>query len=152
MRVWRIDRAGRNPLEGAGGLHVGGRWNPKGRRIVYASAHLSLAILEKLVHVNPDRLPDNLVAFEIELSDSDTVVEELGASALPADWRAEPPPRSTQALGESWLADSARGAVLAVPSVVVPREWNYLLNPAHPGAGRWKVVHSEPFRFDPRLV
>ena len=71
MRVWRIDRAGRNPLEGTGGLHAGGRWNARGRPIVYASAHLSLAILEKLVHVNPDRLPDNLVAFEIELPDGD---------------------------------------------------------------------------------
>ena len=152
MRVWRIDRAGRNPLEGTGGLHAGGRWNARGRPIVYASAHLSLAILEKLVHVNPDRLPDNLVAFEIELPDGDELIEALGSASLPADWRAEPPPESTQRLGESWLSDPARAAVLAVPSAVVPRELNYLLNPTHSAAGRWSVVHSEPFRFDPRLV
>jgi RES domain-containing protein len=152
MRVWRIDRMGRNPLEGAGGMHVAGRWNARGRRIVYASAHLSLAILEKLVHVNPDQVPDNLAAIEIDLPDGNNLIDVLPPASLPRDWRDQPPSRSTQQLGEAWLADPARPPVLVVPSAVVPREVNYLLNPAHPGAGAWTVVHVEPFSFDPRLV
>lgn len=43
-------------------------------------------------------------------------------------------------------------AVLEVPSAVVPREVNFLLNPAHPDPGGWSVVASEPFRFDRRLL
>lgn len=41
-------------------------------------------------------------------------------------------------------------AVLRVPSAVIPEEWNVLLNPAHPRAGRAKVVATEAFSFDPR--
>ncbi|HEX6204123.1 MAG TPA: RES domain-containing protein, partial [Thermoanaerobaculia bacterium] len=44
-----------------------------------------------------------------------------------------------------WVA-SSRSAVLAVPSVVVPWETNYLLNPAHPDFAR--VVVERPRRLD----
>ena len=152
MRVWRLDRDDRNPLEGLGGLFSAGRWHPRGVRVVYAASHLSLAMLEKLVHVDPDVLPDRLAAFEIEIPDGDASREVVPIDRLPTDWRAEPPGAATQALGRSWLTDPTRPAILVVPSVVVPREENYLLNPTHPDAGRWSVVSSEPFRFDRRLL
>ncbi|MBI2497892.1 MAG: RES domain-containing protein, partial [Opitutae bacterium] len=41
---------------------------------------------------------------------------------------------------------------LRVPSVVVPGEFNYLLNPAHPDFKRVKIGKPEPFSFDPRLA
>jgi RES domain-containing protein len=152
MRVWRLDRNDRNPLEGLGGLFSAGRWHPRGVRVVYTASHLSLAILEMLVHVDPDLLPDRLAAFEIDIPDGDASREAVPFNRLPTDWRAEPPRAGTQALGRSWLTDPTRPSILVVPSVVVPREVNYLLNPAHPDAGRWSVVASEPFRFDRRLL
>ena len=152
MRVWRLDREGRNPLDGLGGLHSAGRWHPRGMRVVYASGHLSLAVLEKLVHVDPDVMPDRLAAFEIEIPDEKSSREVVRLDRLPADWKAQPPPSSTQELGRAWLSDASRRPVLVVPSVVVPREVNYLLNPAHPDARRWSVVAREPFRFDERLL
>ncbi len=39
-----------DPLGGAGGLIVGGRWHHKGSRIVYCAQTLSLASLEFFVH------------------------------------------------------------------------------------------------------
>ena len=120
--------------------------------MVYTASHLSLAVLEKLVHVDPDLVPDRLVAFEIELPDQDASREAVPIDRLPPDWRAEPPAPSTQYIGRAWLADPTRSAVLVVPSVVVPYEMDYLLNPAHPEAGRWSVVGTAPFRFDPRLL
>lgn len=152
MRVWRLDRQDRNPLEGLGGLFSAGRWHPRGVRVVYTASHLSLAVLERLVHVDPDLIPDRLAAFEIEIPGGDASREIVSADRLPTDWNAEPPGRGTQELGRAWLTDLTRPAVLAVPSVVVPREVNFLLNPAHPDAGRWSVVSSEPFRFDRRLM
>ena len=152
MRVWRLDRAGRNPLDGTGGLHVAGRWNLKGTPIVYTSTHLSLAVLEKLVHVDPDLLPDNLVAIEIEVPEGPGRIEDLDAHLLPTDWRDAPAPRSTQQIGSEWARTAGRAGALTVPSVVVPRERNILLNPAHPAAAGWKVTVQEPFRFDTRLV
>jgi RES domain-containing protein len=38
-----------------------------------------------------------------------------------------------------------------VPSVVIPEERNYLLNPAHPHFSRISWNTPEPFRFDLRL-
>jgi len=120
--------------------------------VVYTAGHLSLAMIEKLVHVDPDLIPERLAAFEIEIPDGASSREVLARDRLPADWRAEPPPTSTQAIGRAWLTDPTRAGVLVVPSVVVPREVNYLLNPAHADAHRWSVVAREPFRFDARLL
>lgn len=120
--------------------------------MVYAASHLSLAVLEKLVHVDPDVIPDRLAAFEIEIPDEEASREVVPVDRLPLDWKAQPPGRGTQDLGRAWLADLTRPAILVVPSAIVPREVNYLLNSAHPDAGRWSVVASEPFRFDPRLL
>jgi RES domain-containing protein len=121
-------------------------------RVVYTAGHLSLAVLEKLVHVDPDLLPERLAAFEIDIPDEPASREVVASDRLPADWRAGPPPASTQAIGRAWLTDPARPGVLVVPSVVVPREVNYLLNPAHAHASRWSIVTREPFRFDARLL
>ncbi|MEO7987138.1 MAG: RES family NAD+ phosphorylase [Gemmatimonadales bacterium] len=151
MRVWRFDRDGRNPLDGLGGLHSAGRWHPRGSRVVYTSGHLSLAVLERLVHLDPDLLPDNLVAFEIEISDEPSSMERVPLAGLPPDWKSQPPASSTQEIGRAWLTDPARPGVLVVPSAIVTSESNYLLNPAHRGSRRWSVVSSEPFRFDARL-
>lgn len=40
----------------------------------------------------------------------------------------------------------------AVPSAVLPREMNYLVNPRHPEASSIQVVGQEGFRLDRRLV
>lgn len=44
-----------------------------------------------------------------------------------------------------------RTAVLCVPSIVVPSEYNYLLNPPHPEFSRIQIAKPEPFAFDPRM-
>lgn len=119
--------------------------------MVYAASHLSLAVLEKLVHVDPDVIPDRLAAFEIEIPDERAFVEVVSPDGLPSDWKAQPPAPGTQNIGRAWLADSTRPGILVVPSAIVPSETNYLLNPSHSDAGRWMVVASEPFRFDARL-
>jgi RES domain-containing protein len=150
--VWRLDREDRNPLDGLGGLYSAGRWHPRGVRVVYAASHLSLAVLERLVHVDPDVIPDRLVAFEIEIPDDEASREIVPLDRLPPDWREGPPASGTQDIGRAWLADLARPGVLVVPSAIVPPETNCLLNPAHPDAGRWSVVAREPFRFDARLL
>jgi RES domain-containing protein len=41
--------------------------------------------------------------------------------------------------------------VLIVPSVLVPSESNWLINPLHPQFGLIHVHPPEPFRYDQRL-
>jgi RES domain-containing protein len=107
-----------------------------------------LAVLEKLVHLDPDLVPVGQVAMEIEVSDA--LVEMLPPRKLPRHWRRLPAPAATQRLGDAWVA-AGTSAVLAVPSVIVPGELNFLINPAHPAAARIRVVARRPFSFDPRL-
>jgi RES domain-containing protein len=42
--------------------------------------------------------------------------------------------------------------VHAVPSVIIPREMNFLINPAHPQFDELTWSEPQPFRFDPRLI
>jgi RES domain-containing protein len=104
--------------------------------------------LENLVHLNPP-VPFRYVALRVEFDD--TLVEILPPNALPADWRNEPPSPSTQVLGDRW-ARAGRSAVLAVPSVIIAGEPNYLLNPAHPDFKTIVISKPEAFAFDPRLL
>jgi RES domain-containing protein len=117
---------------------------------VYASATLSLAALELLVRMDRALAPPDLAAIEIDIPAS-VEVERLPLSKLPAGWDAYPAPPSTQHLGMSWLA-AGRTAVLEVPSTVIPKEHNYVLNPAHAIYRRVRTVETTPFSFDLRLL
>jgi RES domain-containing protein len=70
---------------------------------------------------------------------------------LPPDWRQIPAPSSTQELGAEWC-NSGRSAVLRAPSVIIPSEYNFVLNPAHPDYKQIEIGPAEPFSIDPRLL
>ena len=150
ITAWRIVPAhyADAPFTGEGARRFGGRWNSPGRAVVYTSAHQSLAALEILVHLNP-RIPLRFKAFAVHFEES--WIERLPASALPPDWRNEPPGAATMRCGDRWL-ESGRSAVLAVPSAIIPVEENYLLNPVHPDFSRLQIDAPKDFSFDPRLL
>jgi RES domain-containing protein len=56
-RVFRVCRARYARLDGAGGRHVGGRWNSPGRAVVYMAESIALAVLENLVHMTRQDFP-----------------------------------------------------------------------------------------------
>jgi RES domain-containing protein len=149
-RAWRIVREdhGYTAFDGEGAWRFGGRWNSLGTRTVYTSATLSLAALETLVHLNPP-VAFKYVAIPIEFDEA--LVETFATSDLPADWNEEPPPPSTAEIGDRWVKES-RSAVLELPSVIIPAEPNYLLNPAHSDFKRIRIGKPTPFSFDPRLI
>lgn len=149
--VWRIVR--RKHLDaafsGEGALNFGGRWNNKGTAIVYCSGNLSLAALEMLVHLESVQILNTYLSICVEFDES--LILELSTKNLPTDWREDPIPISTMNVGDAWV-DEAKSAVLKVPSVVVPGESNYLLNPLHSDFDKLKVSKAEVFEFDKRLV
>jgi RES domain-containing protein len=106
--------------------------------VVYAADHPALALLEVRVHLDlpPGLLPADYVMMRLARPDP--------AESLPTV------PEDPRATGDAWLA-AARGAVLRVPSVLVPSAANLLLNPTHPGAAAARIEAVEPFAFDPRL-
>lgn len=54
-------------------------------------------------------------------------------------------------MGTVWIKQKI-SAVLRVPSVVIPRESNYMLNPEHPDFSRIVIEGPLAFQFDLRLV
>jgi RES domain-containing protein len=77
-------------------------------------------------------------------------VDVLDIASLPANWREYPAPEPLTRIGEAWLRQF-RTAILAVPSVVIPHERSYVLNPDHPDVSRLAIGEPEPFSFDPRM-
>jgi RES domain-containing protein len=144
LRLFRLGTAMHPVWDGTGaGIH-GGRWNPAGTPVIYAAGSLALAMLERLVQRR--NLGGALLA-EAEVPE-DVAVDDL-MTAPPPGWRALGSPEAAAA-GGAWLA-GGRTALLRVPSAVVPREANYLVNPAHPDAARVRVGAPEPLEWDPRL-
>jgi RES domain-containing protein len=145
LEVWRIVKArhAATAFTGEGAAKTGGRWNSRGVAVVYASATL----LEILVHLNPP-VPMEFVAIRAVFDVRK--LRKLEAHELPQDWRTGPPGAATQRIGDRWVRESA-SAVLAVPSVLVPEETNYLFNPAHPDFGQVALGRPEPLALDPRL-
>jgi len=148
--AWRIVKAkhAATAFSGEGAAKTGGRWNSRGVPVVYTSSAKSLAALESLVHLNP---PVRFKYVALRIKFERAIVKIVPPRALPPDWRVEPPPPSTKRLGDAW-AREARSAVLAVPSVIVPGEPNYLLNPAHPDFRKIRIGKPERFTFDSRLL
>lgn len=149
MRVWRLCLRQHATPDGEGARLFGGRWNPPGTAVVYASATLSLATLEYLVNLDSDLLPEHLVALSADIP-SDLEIQPVTIADLPANWQEYPGPDTLCAIGVAWAA-IRHTAILSVPSVVIPEERNYLLNPAHPQFAHIRWSEPAPFRFDPRL-
>lgn len=131
-------------LDGEGARLYGGRWNRKGTPLVYAASHVSLAALEALVHSAV--LPRGLVLIAYDVPDV-LAADAWPIASLPADWTDYPAPASTQDLGTRW-AEGGSNVALKVPSVVVPLETNWLLNPRHPAIRKVKPVVIGPLSFD----
>lgn len=150
MRLWWLTREPFQDLDGEGARRFGGRWNGAGVAVVYTSSTLALAVLELLVHVDPEEMPTDLLALRIEGPDS---ASQRGVSpeALPPAWNRILDHPVCRTVGESW-AQEAQSALLRVPSAVVPEEESVLLNPAHPEAAGFVITARRAFALDPRLL
>ncbi len=150
MRVWRICDARFPELDGEGARIAGGRWNSPGRAVVYTSNTLSLAVLENLIHYDPDLTPSGQICLGIDIPD-DMRRQEITPDSLPTRWRQGRSDAILRRLGNQWI-DGGRTAVLLAPSVIVPSEQNVLLNPAHPDMADMRIAERQPFGHDPRLI
>ena len=155
MLLYRIaDKTYSHDLSGRGAQLYGGRWNPAGIFAIYAATSISLATLEKLVHVGSmNALPDSpwldLITYHLP---DDLPIEVVEAESLPADWISYPPSPITIDVGQDWAARE-ESVGLVVPSVLFPEapEKNVLLNPRHPEFPQVAIHDISPFPKDTRL-
>ncbi len=153
--VWRIaaDTATypADDLSGNGAKATGGRWNARGQAVVYASTSRALACLETVVHLAAGGLPFNRYLVEISIPGPVwAAARRETAESLPVGWDAEPASLTSVGVGGAWIA-GCESAVLVVPSVVVPEEFNVLINPGHLGAAGVVCRKVRKWVYDGRL-
>jgi RES domain-containing protein len=154
MRVVRLAKEKRghyaaDDLSGNGAAIAGGRWNPRGMRVLYTCCHASTAVLEALVHM-AGLLPAGGF-FLITLDVPDPAYSAAYRPELPSDWdELTRDPMSTAEVGRQWLEAGEQLAML-VPSVVCRTDFNLLLNPLHGDMSGVRVIGKERFALDPRL-
>jgi len=150
MVLYRITRCTyANDLSGTGARLFGGRWNSIGKPATYLASSRSLAMLEVLVHLQPLMVPDDFCMVELEVPGKS--IKTITTDILPKDWKDVSPPQILTKIGDDFLKRQEH-FMLKVPSAIVPEEYNYLLNPLHPDMKKVKVIKTEPFDFDSRLV
>jgi RES domain-containing protein len=145
-RIVKVRHA-RTAFSGDGARLAGGRWNRPGDAAVYASGSLALAAIETFVHLGDDAMHINFIFFKVDIPDGVTIQR---CRRPPPNWRAEPPEEESMRYGSTWLR-LGRTAVLEVPSVIVPSEKNYLLNPHHADFRKLRGSKALPFVVNPRM-
>jgi RES domain-containing protein len=113
---------------------------------VYLSESPSAALLEVCVHSSPNDIPPDFTLLKIEAPD--VAIDLIAVNALPEDWQKQL--KITRELGTQWLRKN-EGILLQVPSAIVPQTANFLLNPLHPDAVRFRIVEALAYPFDTRI-
>jgi len=150
MQVYRISKdAYIRDLTGIGAKSVGGRWNFKGIAVLYASSSISLSVLECLAHFPAAFAPKDMAMATISIPDNS--ITEINLDKLPENWREVPSPRVLKELAYQWIK-SQESLVLKVPSIIVPQEFNYIINPFHEEFQKVLLEEVTPFSFDNRVL
>ena len=140
-------------LDGIGAQLRGGRWNARGRPMVYAATTPELCFLEYMVHLDGTPLADLPPLILCELLIPDNSILFLEADQLPCGWN-DPYVTPT---GLPPFADSTftkhNTLCIGVPSAVVPLSpsRNILLDPLHRLRAQCRIERILPYPIDPRL-
>ena len=149
MLVYRLGKTKfANDISGEGARLFGGRWNHKGTPCLYTAESRALAVLEYTVNVHIDDVPRALSMTVLQLPEQRLL--RLSPNNLPGDWFHSPAPASTKDFGTELLKKSEY-LVIQIPSVIIPEEYNYLVNPLHKDIHQVKVLSVHDFVYDVRI-
>lgn len=151
IKVYRIG----NPLfiedlSGEGGRLFAGRWNHKGTPILYTAQSASLAILEYLGHVINMAVNVPYVVLELEIDAGLVLPIESISAQLPDNWYDEKSIGITRNIGTEWIKNK-QSAILQVPSIHSPFEYNYLINPIYPDL-HIRAIQKRWYLYDNRFL
>lgn len=130
MQVYRISRTEFiRDLDGTGAKTYGGRWNRVGMPVLYTSQAKSLAMLELIVHfasIKAMMLDYSFAVIdipvnEIAIPENDILSRNFLSINNETLWN----------ITDHFFIEKKK-LILRVPSVLIPGEYNYLLNPSFP--------------------
>lgn len=151
MLVYRISQTKfANALVSPG---FAGRWNGEGENVIYTAGSASLSCLEVLAHKSGSALNSGRFSMAVIEIPDEILIEKVALNKLQtlnAQWFKVLHYPITQKIGNNWLLEN-NTSVLKVPSAIVDREYNYLINSKHLEFSKIKILDVTPFNFDNRL-
>lgn len=141
-----------NNLSGRGGSYAdGARWNKAGHPVIYFGLTPGVAMLEMANYIaSPRLLPPTYRLGKYQVEDVD--FDEWSMGSLPHDWRQFPYPKSTQALGTSWLiANQAAGLILPSCTTPMGEDKIAVVNPLHLDTAKIKLIEAVEHVYNPRM-
>jgi RES domain-containing protein len=135
-------------LTGEGAKLHGGRWNTIGQPCLYTSETQALSILEYAANIPLDQMPADL-SITIYSIPHDSW-RQFTPDELPKNWMDIPVAAQTRQWGTERL-QKQEFLALKLPSVIIPSEFNYILNPLHPDFKKVRIKDIVPFNFDSRI-
>lgn len=150
MRLFRLSKSKfAYDLPAKGAELAGGRWNSRGKAVLYTGQSRALCTAEIAVHTPLGNIPMDYELVEMTIPDS-VMVKEIEISYLPFDWKSIPHSHSTQEIGDKFISDN-EFLIFKVPSVIVRGEFNFLINPVHGKFNEVEINSITKFEFDIRL-
>lgn len=150
MEIFRITKADYAKELRASG--VANRWNLDRQNVIYAGGSRSLATLELVVHRSYVMPVQSYKVMVITISENEGVITQLDTSDLPEDWRSFDAYPALQKLGAHWYAQK-QSLVLKVPSAVITKEYNFVINTEHPDfKTKIHLSDTEDYFWDERLL
>jgi RES domain-containing protein len=135
-------------LNGEGAKLHGGRWNKIGVPCIYTSESKSLCVLEYAANVRLEEMPSSLSITVYELPEKSW--KEINLNDLPTNWQEVPSPEENKQYG-SELLQSLNVPALKFPSVIIPSEYNFILNPLATKFEIIKIIEVHNFTMDNRI-
>jgi RES domain-containing protein len=151
--AWRLDAKIHAATwdNGEGAFRAGGRWNSKGRRVVYCSLDPSTTILEVAVHKGfktLDGVPHVLTSLEVDTAACKDVFVVQPADVPNRNWLVPGlPSAGQQSFGDTLLQEHP---FVMIPSVVSKHSWNLIFDSVA-AAGLYRLLEQEDFALDTRL-
>jgi len=139
LKKWAKD------LSGQGAFLYGGRWNSRGKYVVYTAENNLLAALEVALRVPLTNISSDYVLVPIFVPDTSGVY----SPQLPKGWNHNH--KVTQQIGNQFLEEN-KFLLMKVPSALMSNSFNFLINPNHKMFKEVKANKSESLLFDERLI
>lgn len=126
------------------------RWNREREYVIYTGSSRALSALELVVHRSSIDLGGAYKLLVIALDATENDIETV--ENLPDNWHSLTHYTALQAIGSQWY-QAREKLLLKVPSAIISKEFNYLINTSHPDfQSKVRILEKEDFIWDKRLL
>lgn len=140
MEVYRLSKLKyANSMSGIGAAAEGGRWNSKGTEVLYVSIHPALGLLELLRRHTAKQIPPSTCVVQYSIPDKYLSTNIVSVKALPEGWDKPHHILETKKIGDDFVR-SEDSVIMAVPSVIIPSQRNFIINTNHKDLEYIKIV------------